>query len=845
MKNIALSRRFTSEVRWAAYLSFGVLAACGPAEDAQGPTFDSIAEQHQELSGRTPTLTTATPNSGPDYGGLNITLVGKNFRSGAQVSFGGVNASYVNVNSTTSMSVGLPKNPGAFGLVNVRITNPDGRYVERSDLFSYYSDKIAWRMPGRQGLPLSPYSAALADFNGDGKLDAVVAGNFGGLRVLLGTGDGEFSFSADYPSTSGPNSVIIAQDIDEDGKIDIVLPNYMTQIFLGNGDGSFRPGPYVPPGGGGASEFTEIGDFAERESDLKSEIISGNRYSNYVVVSSLDSSNSTSLDTGLPDIWGLHLADLDNDGKKDLALLSNATAMVSVLRHDYRGYPEPPILTDTIAQPTDFALADLNGDGKLDLVVGTSAGKVAVQLGNGDRTFRTVTAYVASNDPITRIYAKDLNGDGKVDVYVQSYRQSDPATGAPGQSGLNVLFGKGDGTLGAVVTTTTSEYLANGLVGDLTGDGKADALFLTQGSSSFDAGGIDVRVNLGNGIFQDRQAIPVGASPGAVIAGDWNGDGKADLAVANFSANKLSVMFGNNIQVFPSTVALTVGSGPAALARGDFNGDGRIDLVSANYDSGTVSLLLNNGDGTFQSQRIFSVGRGPISLVAVDLNADGKLDLAVANTDSSNVSVLLNNGTGGFAAAVQYALGKAPTGIAAGDVSGDGRVDLMTANADGASLSLLQQTATNPPGRFNAAKTIAVVGSPTMIALADLNSDGKLDVVYSDPDAGALKAQLNTGSGTFAAPTVALTCALPTEFGVVDLNNDGKLDLAAGCDGDATIRVAVNFGTGQFFMAEQSPRRAGPGPITIADLDGDTKPDLVYLNEISGTAGILLNRPRY
>ena len=140
----------------------------------------------------------------------------------------------------------------------------------------------------------------------------------------------------------------------------------------------------------------------------------------------------------------------------------------------------------------------------------------------------------------------------------------------------------------------------------------------------------------------------VGSSPFSVATGEFNGDDKLDLAVANDFSNSVSILLGNGDGTFQPTTAYSTGSGPMAVAAGDFNADGKLDLAIANSGSGDVTVLLGNGDGTFQPGVAYSAGAGPIAVAAGDFNADGKLDLAVANNSSGDVTVLLGTGDGTF-----------------------------------------------------------------------------------------------------------------------------------------------------------------------------------------------------
>ena len=175
-----------------------------------------------------------------------------------------------------------------------------------------------------------------------------------------------------------------------------------------------------------------------------------------------------------------------------------------------------------------------------------------------------------------------------------------------------------------------------GLVeGDFTGNGNLDLAVATGTENT-----VAILVGNGDGTFQSAVSYPVGNNPDAIVAGDFNGGGKLDLAVANAYDNTVSILIGNGDGTFRPAVERPVGlnypgeNGPDAIVAGDFNGDGRLDLAVANYNTGTVSILLGNGDGTFRAPVDYSTGlyTTPDAIAAGDFNGDGRLDLAVAST---------------------------------------------------------------------------------------------------------------------------------------------------------------------------------------------------------------------
>lgn len=178
-----------------------------------------------------------------------------------------------------------------------------------------------------------------------------------------------------------------------------------------------------------------------------------------------------------------------------------------------------------------------------------------------------------------------------------------------------------------------------------------------------------------------------GQNPFAVVAGDFNGDGIPDLASANWTGNSVTVLLGNSSGGFTEAAGspFPVGTNPASIAVGDFNKDGKPDLAIANYGSNNVTVLLGNGSGWFTAAAgsPFAAGANPASVAVGDFGGDGRQDLALANYAGNSVTVLLSDGSGGFTAAPgsPFATGTGPVSVAVRDFNGDGRADLAIANS--------------------------------------------------------------------------------------------------------------------------------------------------------------------
>ena len=301
------------------------------------------------------------------------------------------------------------------------------------------------------------------------------------------------------------------------------------------------------------------------------------------------------------------------------------------------------------------------------------------------RLFRAQTAYAVGSHPMF-VAIGDFNGDHKPDL-VATNLDSDT---------VSVLIGNGDGTFQTQVTysTGTGSGPRAVVIGDFNGDGKSDLAV-----SDYDIGAatdsISVLLGNGNGTFQPA-TIYTGVTVNSSIAiGDFNGDGKSDLVITSPNANVVSVYLGNGNGTFQARTDFATAVASGAVTVADFNGDGKLDLASVSYNSSKVSVMLGNGNGTFQAQTSYTVGSGPDDVAIGDVNGDGKLDLIVESQNSADVSVLLGNGDGTFQPRTSYAAGGFyPWSVAISDVNGDGKVDLVLPTAVRARRRCCSATAT-------------------------------------------------------------------------------------------------------------------------------------------------------
>jgi hypothetical protein len=186
------------------------------------------------------------------------------------------------------------------------------------------------------------------------------------------------------------------------------------------------------------------------------------------------------------------------------------------------------------------------------------------------------------------------------------------------------------------------------------------------------------------------------------IAADVNGDGKLDLISANLSANTITVLTNNGSGVFGFSATLNVGKNPNSIIAADVNGDGKLDLISSNDGTNTLTVLTNNGSGVFGLNATLTVGGKPFFVTATDLNGDGKLDLISANGGSwptgngTALTVLTNNGSGVFGSNTTITVGNTPYFVVAADLNGDGKPDLIASNFKDNTVTVLMNTSIFP-----------------------------------------------------------------------------------------------------------------------------------------------------
>jgi hypothetical protein len=290
-----------------------------------------------------------------------------------------------------------------------------------------------------------------------------------------------------------------------------------------------------------------------------------------------------------------------------------------------------------------------------------------------------------------------------------------------------------------------------------------------------------------------------GATVYSLTAADINGDGTMDIITANDITNSVTVLTNNGDGVFGSNATYAVGDQPFCVAAADLRGSGKMDLVSANFgalgEGNTLTVLTNNGSGIFGSNATYIVGTGPSWVVAADLRGIGKLDLVSANEGyyAHSLTVLTNNGSGIFGSNATYTVGNGPFCVVAADVNGDGKLDLISANFSDSTLTVLTNKGN---GTFKVSATLYAGVYPKFVTAADLNGDGRVDLICANQYSftNTLKVLTNNGTGVFGS-NATLTVGLDPHCVVAaDLRGSGKMDLVSADQTSHTLTVLTNNG---------------------------------------------------
>ena len=351
----------------------------------------------------------------------------------------------------------------------------------------------------------------------------------------------------------------------------------------------------------------------------------------------------------------------------------------------------------------------------------------------------------------------------------------------------------------------------------------------------------------------------VGRAPGCVLVEDVNGDGRLDLVVANEKGSSVSVLLGDGEGGFSTASGspFPAGSNPNDLAGGDFNGDGCIDLAIANHETQRLTVLLGDGRGAFAPATrlpVFAFVKPHVHGVAAgDFNGDARLDLVTDSWAEDRLVIIFGDGTGGFATPGTYvAVGKHPyQRVRVADLNGDGKADIVSPNLEGDNVTILLG---DGKGNFwqPTGSPFPCGDSPFNVAIGDVNGDGKPDLaIVNSPSSTSdrtgqdgLTILIGDGLGAFTGMTGSpiVTARFPNMAAIGDVNGDGVADVAvSNPDGDK-ITVFTMSRNGKVTARAATSVPGHPKGIVIRDLNGDGKAEIVITNNASDSVTVISGR---
>lgn len=515
--------------------------------------------------------------------------------------------------------------------------------------------------------------------------------------------------------------------------------------------------------------------------------------------------------------------DANRDGNVDILYGCPSAAELRIaMSNGIGGFNAPTAATPGWMDPC--LLGDFNRDGITDIVA-TSGASYRVFLGSGTSLF-TALAPVGLVGPsaIRALTAGDWNRDGKLDLAVST------------DTGVSRYLGFGDGTFTSAATFLSGHSVFGGAFADVNRDGWPDLVVSDAGTSPVGANtpqGVTVLPGDGLGNFGSPLLFPSLDVAKSIAVADVNRDGRPDVVAKNsFSPDQqtVSVLLGDGGGNLGARTDYGANSNALGMALADLDRDGRIDVAGAGQGNngapaGIVSVLRGAIGGSFGSlgakTDYGNVGVFATATDGADVNGDGKADVVLVGTISGSpyAGTLVSDGAGTFiGGSVAPMTGVDPRSVVIADMNRDGRLDLVIGNGNAPSCYvMLGSFSTFGPPLARATNN----GPPNYVAVGDLNRDGILDVVAGSPSSASLSILIGDGTGNFAAPVSVSTVNGITGVAIGDFNNDGLPDIVSTGGGTGSMRLHLQQSNGTFAMGGQITIGANPSNPVFGDFNRD------------------------
>jgi len=716
--------------------------------------------------------------------------------------------------------------------------------------FTELSNPMKRMFKGRltYGVGESPYEILSGDFNKDGLNDLVTL-NIGdeSATVLLAQGS-SFAAPVSYDVGPSPRTGAVA-DLDGNGTLDLVIVNESIDqltLLYGNGDGTFTDGVVLTLPAGSSPGNVFVYDLNQ---DGYVDIITANGGNDSISIftgaEEGEFLEAHSFSVGQRPL-GLWAGNLKGGPYADILVANQGSNAVSLLEFDGTQYL-PTKLIPCGKSPRFLKVVDLNLDGHLDLIVNNlDQNYLSILLGLGDGEFSQEMHFTFPG-PIGRFVVEDFNHDNYPDVVALRFN----GAGAARQPAGMFCFAAGNGLGGfEQVQVYGAGWRAIGLVAaDMNANQSLDIV-----TSDLARNTVSVIYSRGDGSFESDQRFNLGTRPGPAVLGDFNADGIKDVAVANRGTNNISILLGEGDGSFTPARPLLLTQSPVVMAVGDLNKDGKDDLVIYLNQQYVVWVYLASDDGAFSAPKAYNLlnsnqGLPPqvMSIALGDMDKDGNLDIVAGNTKRDSVSVLLNNGSGHFPNRVITEVDNFPLAVEVVDVNNDGILDLLLVSSNDPEVPT---DAAEPrvarwfgigDGSFDPETQLrfATGPGPRALRVGDISGNGRPDVVTVHTGKDSLYLLKGVSDTNFAPGTKMIVGEKPTMVALHDLNRDGKKDLIYSLNGGS---VVVSLSRGDLAFEGPNNFIITPGAVNllVADLNGDQFPDLITINAGSEDLSVVL-----
>ncbi|CAF4099052.1 unnamed protein product, partial [Adineta steineri] len=600
-------------------------------------------------------------------------------------------------------------------------------------LGNYYADFTS-EISYSTGSSFGPYSIAVGDLNNDTQMDFIVANSDdGSLGIVFGFDNGSYSVENKYLLSVGstPRHVLI-DDFNKDNKLDVVVTNFDQDniiVLLGKeGDGLFASELIYSTGIGSNPKTLAI---AQLTNDEYLDVIVTNSGTDslglfygfsYIVFTSAKACESGENSTPT----SVAIGDFNNDGHLDLVSTLLGSSEVCVFFGYGNGTFSSMMIYSQIpaSSPWSVAVGDFNNDNQQDLTIANwGIDSIGVLLGYGNGSFSTPILYSTGlgTRPIS-IAIGDFNNDNQQDITVAN----------AGGGSIGLFFGYGNGSFENVILLSTgnASHPSSVTIADMNNDNQLDIIVANEGIDA-----IGIFFGYGNGSFTKQLLVSCGdhSSPWYAIAGDFNQDGRLDLATANYATSSIGVFYGYGNGSFGNLTTYSTGinSNPVSLKIGDFNNDNQLDIIAVDETSTNVGIFYGYSDGTFASISITAVGDGSTAYgVAIgDFNADNRLDFVISDASKNDIQVFLASGNQPFGGQTMLLLneGSQPSSVVVGHFNNDSQIDIATANYGTNTIGILLGCG----NRMYLNSTLYSTGNnsyPSSLAIGDFNKDSMMDL---------------------------------------------------------------------------------------------------------------------